>query len=334
MMSYLKNLVSLPGLYSGLQRNLRFQRKFLKKTLLVDIEESKKTNDGSLSNRDYLKIINYYGLAVPAILGESFCVLRGREMSGAERMALSYLGGLTGLFDDFFDEKDMSNDHILQLVQNIEDPITNSSHEELFLKFYRTALENTSDKQLLIDYFVEVFDAQIFSKKQIDPGIEYEDIKTITYQKGGISLLFYRCALEGKMNSVEKNLLYKLGSLMQLENDIFDIYKDSEGGIKTLVTTEYQIDRLCQQYKGLVAEVFEDVLRTDYPIARKMKFNSIVSLILSRGFVCLEMLNDLQKKTNGVFSIEKYSRKDLICDMEKPVNVLKTINYFAKYTNS
>jgi len=38
-----------------------------------------------------------------------------------------------------------------------------------------------------------------------------------------------------------------------------------------------------------------------------------------------------EKKTHQHFYPEKYKRKDLICDLEKPVNILKTIHYFAKY---
>jgi len=333
-MVYLKNLMRLPGLYSRLQGNLKFQKKFLNKTLVVDIAESKKTNDDSLSDKDYLKITNYYGLAVPAVLGESFCVLRGRDMTEDERMALSYLGGLTGLFDDFFDEKGMTEEHILQLISNTNNPVFHSSHEKLFIDFYSKALENTSDKSLLMDYFTKVYEAQVLSKKQVSGFIDSNEIKSITYEKGGISLLFYRCALDGKMDNMEKLLLYKLGGLMQLENDIFDIYKDNAGGIKTLPTTETQMGKVRDLYKSLVVEVFDDVLRTSYSPQGKKAFNSILSMILCRGFVCLDMLECLQEKTNGVFSIEKYDRKDLICDMEKPVNILKTINYFAKYTNS
>jgi hypothetical protein len=334
MMAYFKNLISLPGLYSKLQGNLKFQKEFLNKTLLVDIAESKKTNDTSLNDRDYQKIISYYGLAVPAVLGESFCVLRGRDMTEEERMALSYLGGLTGLFDDFFDEKGMTEEHILQLISNTNNPVFNSSHEKLFVDFYSKALENASDKNLLMEYFTKVYEAQVLSKKQVSGFIDSNEIKSITYEKGGISLLFYRCALDGKMDNTEKDLLYKLGGLMQLENDIFDIYKDNDGGIKTLATTETKMGKVRNLYESLVVEVFADVLKTSYSLERKKAFNSILSMILCRGFVCLDMLEGLQNKTNGVFSIEKYGRKDLICDMEKPVNILKTINYFAKYTNS
>jgi len=57
----------------------------------------------------------------------------------------------------------------------------------------------------------------------------------------------------------------------------------------------------------------------------------IVSLVICRGFVCLDKLEKNEKLTDNLFSIENYKRKDLICDMSKPINFLKAINYYAKY---
>lgn len=329
MNTYFNNLLKLPGLYITLKNNLKLQKKFIKKTIALDIEESRNTNDGSISDQDYNKITNYYGLAVPAVLGESFCILRGKKMSEKERLSLTYLGGLTGLFDDFFDEKDMDEDHILWLTQNPEYTPAKSSHEKLFLKFYFRALKNSADHALLKKYFLNVFNAQVLSKKQILPKIDYDEIKTITLQKGGISLLFYRCALSQAMNEEEEKLLYKLGGLMQLENDIFDIYKDHKAGIKTLVTTETKIENLKKIYKYLIDEIHELVFNSNYPIKNKKKFLRIISMIICRGNVCLDMLQKKEELTNNVFAIDKYERKDLICDMEKPVNILKTINYYG-----
>jgi len=330
MKTYFNNLFKLPDLYLSLNNNLKFQKSFIKETIALDIEESRGINDNSLSEKDYKKITDYYGLAVPAVLGESFCILRGKEMSFRERLSLTYLGGLTGLFDDFFDEKDMTEQHILNLIGNPRDAMPNTAHERLFITFYKKALDNAADANLVKDYFIKVFDAQVLSKKQVMPEIAYDEIKSITYQKGGISLLFYRCALSQVMSMEEEKLLYKLGSLMQLENDIFDIYKDYQGGIRTLVTTETKIDKLRNNYKSLVDEIIVSVLQANYPTKSKKRFLRIISMIICRGFVCLDMLKSNEKLTNHVFTIDKYERKDLICDMEKPINILKTINYYSK----
>jgi hypothetical protein len=54
--------------------------------------------------------------------------------------------------------------------------------------------------------------------------------------KGGSSVLFYRTAFSPEVSGKEKILINNLGAMMQLGNDIFDVYKDRESGINTLVT--------------------------------------------------------------------------------------------------
>lgn len=331
MKRYIYNLFNLIGLYLTLIYRLKYQRRFIKKTLAIDIAESKKTNDNSLDEKDFKKMTNYYGLAVPAILGESFGILRGEKMSLIERSSLTYLGGITGLFDDLFDKNNTPEKHILDLIENRSDLKINNSNEGLFIKFYTKALEDSANANLVKHYLFKVFEEQVYSKKQVLQNIDENEIKKITLQKGGISLVFYRSTMNPDISEEEKALHYKLGGLMQLENDIFDIYKDYCDGIKTLVTTETKIENLQYFYKSLVEEVLLEVHKTEYPTKNKEKFISIILMILCRGFVCLDMLENNERCSNNVFSIENYERKDLICDMQKPLNILKTINYFAKY---
>lgn len=331
MKKYIYNLINLIALTVILFYRLKIQKGFIKKTLSNDILEAKKTNDNSLDERDFIKITKYYGLAVPAILGESFSILRGSKMSLQERSSLTYLGGITGLFDDFFDKTETSEKHILDLIENQADLVVKSSNEKLFINYYRKALADSANADIVKQYLYKVFDAQVLSKKQILPSINENEIKDITLQKGGISLVFYRSTMDSDISLEEKELFYNLGGLLQLENDIFDIYKDNVDGVKTLATTETKIENLRYLYDSLVENVLLNVHKTKFPTKNKKKFISVILMIVCRGFVCLDMLEEVQRRSNNVFSIEKYERKDLICDMEKPSNILKTINYFVKY---
>ena len=104
--SVLENLINLPKTYISLLNDEKRQRLYIRNQLFPEIEEAKKTNDGSLDDNDFKKIEQYYGFGVPAILGESFCTLRGSMMTPKERKASTYQGAMTGLFDDFFDKID------------------------------------------------------------------------------------------------------------------------------------------------------------------------------------------------------------------------------------
>ena len=118
--SVLENLINLPKTYISLLNDEKRQRLYIRNQLFPEIEEAKKTNDGSLDDNDFKKIEQYYGFGVPAILGESFCTLRGSMMTPKERKASTYQGAMTGLFDDFFDKRKISNNIIKQLVENPE----------------------------------------------------------------------------------------------------------------------------------------------------------------------------------------------------------------------
>lgn len=328
MGNYIYNLFKLPGIYLALYRNLKFQKSFVSKTILPDIALAEEHNDGSLDSDDFRKITNYYALGVPAILGESFCSLRGKSMSEDERLALTWFGAATGLFDDFFDKRNMPEDYIRKILSVPEDISAESSFERLSLDFYLKALAHTADAALLKHALLQVFEAQILSKRQVDQAIETGEIRHITYQKGGASILLYRSVFGECTNEEERQMLMKIGGLGQLENDIFDVYKDSRDGIRTLATTEKNISNLRKTFTSLAEEVAGLVYNTAYPYKNKKKFLGIVSLVVSKGFVCLDKLERIERKTNNTFTPESYRREDLICDMEKPLNFIRSIHYY------
>ena len=309
--------------------NSKKQEEFIKKTLAIDIREIKTDSDNSLSEKDFRKIFTYYGLAVPAVLGEGYCLLRGKGMTDAERYQLTYMGALTGLFDDFFDEKNIGEQHIKELINNPGESVANNSHEKLFIRFYEKALD--SDNSALVkEHLNMVFDAQLMSKKQKDPEIKEEDIKTITMEKGGTSLLFYRCAFPEQINENEHKMLYHLGGLGQLENDIFDVYKDHREQIRTLATIATRISKLRFIYVSLMHDVFKMLDQTGYPPGNRKRFSRFISLISSRGLVCLDLLQKQETSSYGIFSIPSYPRKNLICDIDKLSNQLRLFRYYFR----
>jgi len=334
MLNYFRNLFIFPVVKKRLSSNLKTQKKTILTSLEIEISASRQTNDDSLNEHDFKKMTDYYGLAVPVMIGESFCILRGKKMSESERLALTYLGGLTGLFDDFFDTKDMSDSYIKNLLLHPQKiPGTNSA-EKLILKLYLKALDNSSDTEKLKRLSLDVYKAQVLSKKQRNSEYCRKDINNITLKKGGNSVLFYRCTFKEEITDIESKLLYKLGGIWQIENDLLDVYKDYKDGINTLVTTESKIDNIRKLYIQLFNELIDLLQQTSYSLLNKKRFLENILLFISIGHVALDVLEKNEKKTNGIFLPGKYKRKDLICDIEKPINILKIVHYFAKYNPS
>lgn len=330
MAGTLHKIIGLPGLLRRFSRSSKKQKQFLNETILIEIESLKKEPDNQISDEDVKKIMSYYGWAVPAILGEAFSLLRGKPITKNERIALTNLGALTGLFDDLFDQKAASSNHILNMMNNPDEEKAKNNREKLFIRFVKTAMNFTPNTERIQGYAARVFQAQIDSYEQENPEITTERIEEITKEKGGTSLLFYRSAFADEISPEEEIMLYELGGLGQLENDIFDIFKDLETGIHTIPNQTKQISKLRADYKQKTNQVFDLISKTSFPQKNKDRFRLFVSLVLCRGFVCLDYLEKAEKTSNGIFSPKSYNRKQLICDMEKMGSTLKLLRYHLK----
>lgn len=310
---------------------MKRQKRFVGKHLTPMIDKVKFSNDGSLDNEDYRKM-KLYAITIPAMLGEAFCELRGRKMSDKERLSMTFLGSITGLFDDLFDRERLLPDEIKCLLNQPDKANASNNNELLLIELYQIGLANSDKPGLIKEYALKVYEAQLQSKKQSVVGLSKEEIQQITFEKGGVSIPLYRCAFEGNISQTEYDMLYRLGAIGQLENDIFDVYKDYSEGIQTLVTTETDILKLREKYQQLINVIFQLIDKTQYQTPQKRRFKHVVALVLGRGLVGLDNLQNLSRKTEGVFLLEKYCRKDLICDMESPLNLLKLLHYAAIYT--
>ena len=159
MFNYVANLLALPSIKNAFVQGLKQQRTFMQQTIDIDLQDIQKNIDDSLSEKDFKKINDYYGYAVPAILGEAFCLLRGQAMITRERHAMTYLGALTGLFDDFFDEKKTSKEHIKVLLDAPDESNAMNAHQRLIIRLFRHALAHLDEPEVLKSYCDQVYDA-------------------------------------------------------------------------------------------------------------------------------------------------------------------------------
>lgn len=326
MGNIIQNIIDLPRVFIKLHTNLSKQKKFMKLNLAPLMEIVRSTNDGSLTDKDFQKIDKYYGLAVPAVLGEAFCALRGRSMTDDERLVSTMQGAITGLFDDFFDELKLQESRIVSMVNNPDSVEAQSSNEKLFLELYKLALQKAAHPKLIMEQLMLVHKAQVASVEQENPKVSHARIWEITCLKGGESVLFYRTAFDNLFVAGEKEALFQLGSIMQFENDIFDIYKDFKNGIQTLPTTVTKSNKLRKLYSEQIKLFIKLCYKMDFPNGQISNFLDGVMPVLNRGFVCLDRYQFLENN-NDFFDLKSFNRKQLICDMETIRNLLRTIKY-------
>ena len=317
--------ICLPGNIYRVLHQIIIQKKFMQANTDAILHNAVTRNDGSLDQQDIKKINQYYGLAVPAILGEAFCALRGEKMTLTERWASTSQGAMTGLFDDFFDKDYLADEAVEKMIRSQNALSPKRSNHELFDLFYTSALNHSPDKKLVQETLMNVYKAQVESKKQTEDFITREVLFDITFQKGGSSVIFYRSAFSPAASTEELKLLYNLGGMMQLANDIFDVYKDREAGIKTMITETKSIKEVRLFFKKSLHEYYQNALETSFSIKNVRAFLDIISIgIFSRCFVCLDQLLKNETETGNEFDVHKYSRKQLICDMDKKSNMLRS----------
>ena len=146
-----------------------------------------------------------------------------------------------------------------------------------------------------------------------------------------MSVLFYRASMSHSFMEGEEEALNEMGGLMQFGNDIFDIYKDRISNIQTILTTAKKIEIVRQLFTNQMNKSFALTEQLSYKAKDKKKYLSLVTMSLcSRCFVCLDQLKMNEKATNLVFMPEKYTREQLVCDMDKRRNKIKTISYFLR----
>lgn len=321
--------VSLPRTYVFLLKSIFKQKNFLKKGLESELLLFKQRNDGSISNKDFKKITGYYALGVPGILGESLSILRGKSLTSQERFCLTYLGGISGLLDDLFDVSHKEVQHLKEFIFQPENLNPANSYEELLLYCYQQGLSCSKHKKRLQLQALKVYQAQLASLQQLEE-FSFEFIDDITYAKGGSSFIFYRLCLDHPLKKEEEKMLYHLGGLMQLGNDIFDLWEDYNCGIKTAATQCTNMDDLRRKFSSELSRSQALVRETSYSKEQITRFLNIITLALSRVFSCLDQFKKLQIATDNRFVIEKYERKQLICDMQLFSNQLSSMKYYLK----
>jgi len=318
--------IRLPKVLYIAIKNMMRQKHFLTNEIAPLVAPFSKTNDGTISSTEIKKIYSYYGLGVPAVLGEGFALLHNRSLNHSERFCTTALGALTGLFDDYLDKKQGNTAELLLLIFKPEMAKVESDFERLFQTFAVKALENIPDKKRFENSISQIIDMQLESANQHI--LNDDKLLQLTLEKGGKSLLFYRMALPEEISAQEQEILFHLGGLMQMGNDIFDVFEDTIQGTETIFTRMTTVANGRSLFIKQWQHTFD--LISDSDLQNTQLFADIMAFGLARCFVCLNQFEKLEH-FSGSFQPKSYEREQLICDMEKPKNLLSAINHFIQH---
>ena len=327
-MQFLGNFFKLIFLLVDIYKKLKSQKKFVNAHLSPFVKLVQANSDNSLTDFDYHKVMYYYGVGTPVVLGEGLAKLRGYKLNFQEKKAITYMSAITGLFDDFFDKSNTSKEYISNMMLFPSKQKPANSREKLFLDLTIKALENIDYSDYLKNINLQVLETQWASKNQMNEKLSAKELQELTYKKGGIALLFWRHALQNKIEDNEAEALIKLGEWLQDCNDIFDLNKDLEEGVYTPINKAVHIPDLIIQFKAKMEDTFKSFMGLNYQLKDKISFVNHFKIVGAQSLLCLNQFHKLQIKYSGKFDTSKYTRKEMICDMQKPSNLIKSVYYY------
>lgn len=296
-------------------------RKLIKELNLV-IKDSNYSLSKSIEKR-----INLY-VVTSSLTSRWFCTLRGHKANTNEKKFILYLSAIIPLIDDLTDSLKIESINLIENLKGNDDSLHPTIPVIRFLYF--KLMNNCS--QDFGELFHKALLAQDDSINQLnDIQLDNEVLKKITLEKGGLALLLFRHILANPLKKGEEKAIYDLGYILQILNDMFDVYKDHKNKQQTLYTNTKDLNKNLKDFNDSLNQLTTAFLSMDYNQQNVIKCLCEMSTFTSRGKVCIAQLLDCQTKTDGEFRIELYERSQLICDMEKPSNLFKSFLYSYKY---
>lgn len=287
---------------------------------------------GRLETGTFKKIVNSYGIYIPMIC-DAFSGLKGRKTSVAEKERILLYFICSSLFDDFCDRRELTEAEMEHISYRPASWQPANVNEKIFLHAHLALRDFVGDKDAYDTVTRQLFAAQIDSIRQFDASISDADLHRITLEKGGYAVLLCHFYLDEEVTETEQELWFRLGKIIQLTNDLFDIYKDLADGSQTLPNRMKDAHAFHDRYfSGAVQEMIDHVHQLPYPAKRKQDFMISLMAICSFGRIALKQLTALQGNAPALPALHSVPRKQLIVDMEKAGNILYCMRYTYRQT--
>ena len=296
-------------------------------TLLDKIEQA---FGGQFQPATRRKIAISYGIYNPMIC-DAFARLHGRLTNAGEKERLTHYFICSSLFDDFTDYHTITEEQLYAVSFDPEHYTAQTFDEKVFQRSHRLLKDYVKNKEAYYQITRDLYKAQLFSKQQYQSSLPDETIREITFSKGGNSVLLCRHYLEVEASAAEEACWYRIGTIIQLTNDLYDIYKDLQDHISTLpnrMTNAYAFESFFLQQ---VEDMKQHIRALPYPHKRKQAFSLAMAGIYSFGLIAIEQLKTIQGDALQLPDLNNLPRKALIIDMEKRKNLLKWFKYTYRY---
>lgn len=294
--------------------------------LIAELEELSGVKE-AISKADRRRLHLY--TAIGRLVTDAMATLLGHRLKAAQKQHTLYLSALSPWIDDLADEEGWSSEQIRDWL-NFRMERTSPQAAAIFAQHLTQRLANGMGEYFprLESYAAKLLDAQEASQRQLGPEqLSEATLRDLTFQKGATSLWVYRSIIPLPISPEEEHAIGQMGYLIQLTNDLFDVYKDREKQQQTLFTNEPDLALRREEYLNLYHDLREKFHGIAVSKRRFRSFFAEMTPIVSRALVCFDQLQALQGGAPTFSNLEQYSRQELVCDMEKVGNIWASLRY-------
>lgn len=303
------------------------QRAFIKSFLQPLVEKHCKRLSYQLSPSEKKKVLFYYPMYTVLACAQMYLTLKGRNITKDERKRLTLVGAMATLCDDLIDENNFSREQVFNLLSNNFDEHTLEAKAKLLVALNKELQTFYTLTPAYLSQLKMALYRQAASAKQTDPNISLEEIVNILREKNGHTSLMFASLLDEKWSDEELQFIYQSAIVGQLTNDSFDIYFDTQQGIKTYLNTALSIKKVREFFIDECTKLHAMVMACDVPTKNKLRTIQRMSILHAFTLTALDHLQETENKYSAPVDWKSVPRKEMVTDMVKNKNRLKTVRY-------
>ena len=328
-MNYLQ--LSVYGLrltWSG-YRQLAFIKRFLKPL----VEKHCKRLGYNLSAAEKKKVLFYYPMYTVLACAQMYLTLKGRKLTYEERKRLTLVGAMATLCDDLIDENNYTRQQVFNLLSNNLDEAGLDIKAKLLVELNKELQNFYTLSPGYLQQLKMALQRQAASVKQSDPNISLNEIVDICREKNGHTSLMFASLLDEQWSKEELQFIYQSAMVGQLTNDSFDIYFDTQNGIKTYFNRAPSIKNVREFFLNECTKLHAMVIACDVPHKNKLITIRRMSILHAFTLTALDHLQHTEDKRGIPVDWKSVRRDEMVTDMAKNSNRLKTVRYMKYLSN-
>lgn len=246
-----------------------------------------------------------------------FSLLHRHSVSPGEMRLFANLSALAGFFDDLADAFRRRDQTGIRWQDNPEQYGQTADSSGRALQFLQNVYGGLPPEDLpqFKQFLNRVFNLETTGRQQSGQTLPPGELARLTAEKGGYSVLLFRRALRPPLPETEQQALFEFGALVQLCDDIFDLWFDRQNGTDTLATAlaaQNDIEQLKCLFEHQVTRTHAAFRQTGFPHSRIERALSALHYLVSVTRSCLAHYLRLKKKSG---SLPFNNRRAMVVDM-------------------